>query len=67
MELHFNSFSRHKKLAKPIYCCLCGKEINNMMDAHDPEPIADSSHVVCNKCNEHAVNLRLTRIRESGL
>ncbi len=67
MEVHFNSFSRHKKLAKPIHCCLCNKEINNIMDAHDPEPIASKPNKICNKCNEHAVNLRLTKIRESGL
>ena len=67
MEVHFNSFSPHKKLAKPIHCCLCDRKINNIMDAHDPEPLADKPNKICNKCNEHAVNLRLTKIRESGL
>ena len=67
MEVHFNSFSPHKILAKPIYCCLCNREINNIMDAHDPEPLVDKPNKICNKCNEHAVILRLTKIRESGL
>lgn len=37
------------------------------MDAHDPEPLASKPNKICNKCNEQAVNLRLTKIRESGL
>ena len=67
MEIHFNSFSPHKKLAKPIHCCLCNREINNIMDAHDPEPLAKSPNKICNRCNEKAVAERLRRMRENGM
>ena len=67
MEMHFNSFVREKKLAKPIICCLCGKEINNIMDSHDPEPLARKPNKICNVCNEDAVAIRLQKLRENGM
>jgi len=67
MEIHFNSFSPHKKLTRSILCCLCGKKINNIMDAHDPEPLAKRPNKICNVCNEDAVTERLRLMRESGM
>jgi hypothetical protein len=62
--MHFNSFVKEKKLAKPIYCCVCTKEINNIMDSHDPEPLFQKPNRVCNVCNEVVVSIRLEKIRK---
>ena len=67
MEVHFNSFKKEKKLVNPIMCYLCGKEIYNIMDSHDPEPLASKPNKICNVCNESAVSLRLQTLREHGL
>jgi len=67
MEVLFNSFKKEKKLAEPIMCYLCGKEIHNIMDSHDPEPLANKPNKICNVCNEDAVAVRLQSLRESGL
>ena len=67
MEVLFNSFKKEKKLVKPITCYLCGKKINNIMDSHDPEPLASKPNKICNVCNEDAVAVRLQSLRENGL
>ena len=62
--MHFNSFAKQEKLASPINCCLCAKEINNIMDSHDPEPLSQKPNKICNVCHEYAVAIRLKKLRK---
>ncbi len=67
MEMYFSNFAPEKKLSKPIICYLCAKKIYNIMDSHDPEPLANRPNKICNVCNEVAVKERLSLLRQSGL
>ncbi len=53
--------TKTRKLKEPIVCCMCGKEINNYMDSHNPEPLFKYPDRCCNVCNEKVV---LQRIKE---
>ena len=64
--MNFNRFAPETKLTKPINCCVCGKQKNNIMDSHNPEPLAKKPNKICNVCNENAVALRLQEIRKGA-
>ena len=53
--------TKTRKLIEPIVCCMCGTNIFNIMDSHNPEPLFKYPDRCCNVCNEKVV---LQRIKE---
>ena len=55
--------TKTRKLKEPIVCCMCGEEINNYMDSHNPEPLFKYPDRCCNVCNEKVVLLRIKEMK----